>query len=196
MIGFLEGLVKVKRVDSLVVQTAGVGYLVQCGSHIAGEYECGDEIALFIETKVKETDISLFGFTEERDQDLFNELLKVHGVGPKVGLSILAKIGYEKFCQAVLAEDAKLIAKADGVGSKTASRIATDLEKYVEANFTGSRGAVLETGKKMIIMNALTGLGFNNDQSEKALDLVLAENDGSPDKDVKLLIKSCLSHLG
>jgi holliday junction DNA helicase RuvA len=196
MIGFIEGVVKVRRTDALIVSCSGVGYLIQCGAHIVDAVEEGQSVELFIETKVKETDISLYGFFDEDEQDLFNNLLKVQGVGGKVALSILSKVGYETFCQAVLNDDAKTIARADGVGAKTAQRIATDLKKFVESVFDGAHLATIEIGVRNIAIQGLKGLGFTDKDVNAALEKVVASNDNVAEMKSQELIKKSLAYLG
>lgn len=195
MIGFLEGVVRVRRTDALIVSCAGVGYLIQCGPRVVDAVEEGQSVEFFIETKVKETDISLYGFVDEDEQNLFNQLLKVQGVGGKVALNILA-MGYDRFCQAVMGDDAKAISSADGVGPKLAQRVATDLKKYVEANFDGAHLATIEVGARNIATQGLKGLGFTEAQAAKAFEKVAAANDNVASMNGQELIKKALAHLG
>jgi Holliday junction DNA helicase RuvA len=196
MIGFIEGIVKARREDALIISCGGVGYLVLCGSHIASTVDEGQAIELFIETKVKETDISLYGFREQDEQDLFNHLLKVQGVGGKVALSILSKIEYNDFCQAVLDDNVKAISRADGVGPKMAHRIVSDLKKFVENVFDGSHLSAIDVGSRNIALQGLKGLGFSEGQASDAFEMVAAANGNAAAMNGQELIKKALVYLG
>ena len=176
MIGFIEGTVRVKKNGRMIVKVpAGVGYDVQCPAHLLQDTEVGEEVALHVVTRVSETDIALFGFDREEDSDLFVKLCSVQGIGGKVGLSLIGDVGYERFCRAVVEEDAKTICRADGVGKKVAQRIIMGMADYVAETFQYDAEASVDLETKTQTMTALEKMGVPPKQASDLIDGVIAE---------------------
>jgi Holliday junction DNA helicase RuvA len=160
MIGFLQGQVKFCNDDRIVVLAGGVGYNVYCCEDLINSTEEGDEIELYIEPKISETDFILFGLKDYEQQILFQELCKVQGLGGKTALTLLSHLGYEGICYAVIEEDFKTISTTKGIGPKIAKKVCVDLAKFVSNNFEGSSELLIDTGTSKIVKSALTSMGI------------------------------------
>ena len=123
MIAFLKGMVEDITGNSLVLDVHGVGYEVLVPGQILDLMGgTGQEIKLYTYMQVREDAVILFGFLTKDDLQMFRMLIAVNGVGPKAGLAILSALGADDLRFAVLADDAKRIAKTPGIGAKTAQK--------------------------------------------------------------------------
>jgi len=128
MIGFLRGILVLKKPPSLVVDVHGVGYEVDAPmSTFYGLPEVGGEVLLYTHLAVREDAHSLFGFISETERTLFRTLIKVNGVGAKLALGILSGLSAEEFHRAVEYQDTARLVRLPGVGKKTAERLIIEL---------------------------------------------------------------------
>ncbi len=127
MIGMINGVCLMAGTGEAIVDCGGVGYLLQCGSRTLGNMAEGQPIRLHVETHVRETAITLFGFHTEEERAWFVGLQSVQGVGPKAALAILDIMSPGEILSAASLEDKTAFARASGVGPKLAGRIATEL---------------------------------------------------------------------
>jgi len=128
MIGFLRGILVLKKPPSLVVDVHGVGYEVDAPmSTFYGLPEVGVEVLLYTHLAVREDAHSLFGFISETERTLFRTLIKVNGVGAKLALGILSGLSAEEFHRAVEYQDTARLVRLPGVGKKTAERLIIEL---------------------------------------------------------------------
>ncbi len=127
MIGMLTGTCLMAGTGEAIIDVGGVGYLLQCGSRTLGNLSVGEVICLHVETHVRETAITLYGFHSEEERAWFVRLQSVQGVGPKAALAILDILTPGEILSAASLEDKAAFARAKGVGPKSASRIAIEL---------------------------------------------------------------------
>lgn len=177
MIYCLSGKIVKKTLDAVVLQCGGVGYYAQCPASVAGALPgVGGEATLYTVMSVTENDVSLYGFATEQQQECFEMLTAVSGVGPKVGLAILNVMEPDRVALAISAGDHKAFKAASGVGPKLAQRIVLELKDKVVRGFAGgvsledvagvSSEAAAAQGAGQAIA-ALVSLGYS--QSEAAL---------------------------
>lgn len=181
MIATLTGRVLAKSVDRAVVDVGGVGYEVMLASDaIARLPEKGREVFLHIHTNVREDAITLFGFVEEEEKELFLILRTVTGIGPKLALAMLSGMRVVEISQAILAGDLKRLTMLPGVGKKTAERICVELKEKVAHLSRGAMPFSVE-GQDVIVvagsvvadaLSALTNLGYPDSVARKALEAV------------------------
>src|SRR3546814_20811475 len=126
MFASLSGLVERCGDGSVVVDVNGVGYLVRCPAPVAAE-ACGKSSRLFIETIVREDSITLYGFLSDMQREWFRVLVTVQSIGAKTAVAVLSVLSVGELARAVSSGDSKEIARADGVGPKSAGRNATQL---------------------------------------------------------------------
>jgi Holliday junction DNA helicase RuvA len=128
MIGFLRGVLVVKKPPSLLVDVGGVGYEVDAPmSTFYALPDLGAEITLYTHLSIREDAHSLFGFISETERTLFRTLIKVNGVGAKLALGILSGLSAEEFHRCVEHQDTARLVKLPGVGKKTAERLIIEL---------------------------------------------------------------------
>ena len=132
MIARLRGILDSAGADYAVIDCNGVGYLVFCSRRTLGLMGGPHEaVSVHVETHVREDHIHLYGFADTAERDWFRLLTTVQGVGAKVGLAILSVLSPDQVATAIAAGDKALLARADGVGPKLASRIASELKDKV-----------------------------------------------------------------
>jgi Holliday junction DNA helicase RuvA len=132
MIAMLAGIVEQRATDSLVLDVNGVGYLVFASARTLGRVPArGEPLRLLIETHVREDHIHLYGFADEAERSWFRLLTTVQGVGARLGLAILSVLAPDALATAILAQDKGALTRADGVGPKLATRIASELKDKV-----------------------------------------------------------------
>ena len=181
MIATLTGRVLAKSADRAVVDVGGVGYEVFLATDaVARLPEKGREVFLHIHTNVREDAITLFGFLEEEEKELFLILRTVTGIGPKLALAMLSGMRVAEICQAILAGDLKRLTKLPGVGKKTAERICVELKEKVAHLSSGTLPFSVD-GQDVIVvagsvvadaLSALTNLGYPDPVARKALEAV------------------------
>jgi Holliday junction DNA helicase RuvA len=163
MIAKLTGLLDDFGADWAVIDVSGVGYLVHCSAKTLSSLGVrGDRAALFTEMQVSENDVRLIGFSSGAERDWFRLLTAVQGVGSKVALAILSTLSVEELQRACAGGDAGMVARANGVGPKLASRIVNELKDKAGA-LPSAPGAVivpLPGSASADAVSALQNLGF------------------------------------
>jgi holliday junction DNA helicase RuvA len=128
MIAKLAGILDQVSADAAIVDVGGVGYLTFCSTRTLGRLPPpGAPVKLLIETHVREDHIHLYGFADAAERDWFRLLTTVQGVGARLALSVLSALGPEQLGLAIVAQDRALLAQADGVGPRLATRIVNEL---------------------------------------------------------------------
>lgn len=167
MIGYLQGQIIAKQKNTITLLCGAVGYELHLINLLLETLNIGQEKAFFIHTKVREDDISLFGFEKQSQLDFFRLVLGVNGVGPKTALEILNS-DMDKVKNAIMQENLAFLAKVPGIGKKTAERIILDLkgkvqpESYQELTLQQDRD-LEET------IAALIGLGYQRSEVYRVL---------------------------
>lgn len=153
MIGSLRGIVSEIHAVSLLLEVAGVGYIVRVSSGTLLSVKKDDPCFMYIHDHVREDSHDLFGFIQRVEMELFERLLSVSGVGPKVALTILSVGSYDTVHRAILQGDLTVLTSVPGVGKKTAQKIILDLKGQLveEEAITGTDGEVID---------ALVSLGY------------------------------------
>lgn len=167
MIGMLVGKIEQRTTEYVIVMTAGgVGYLVFLPLNDLAEVAEGESVKLWVHTSVREDAITLYGFLSESAYKLFEMLLTVKGVGPKIALGILSSTQPENFILAVQNKDLHYLTQLPGIGKKGAERMLLELkDKFgtVESNEwqpAATKTVVAESNAVTEAMDALTSLGY------------------------------------
>lgn len=169
MIGMLKGLVAYLQADYCIIETAGgVGYRVFMPAAHLAQLTLGKEIKVHIHTAVREDAVLLYGFLSSEYYDLFEILLTVSGVGPKMALGILSAIKPEEFYLAIKNKDIKVLVKLPGIGKKTAERMLLELKDKVDDTDSGDEiSETVEAGGNGAVaeaIEALLSLGYSNSE--------------------------------
>ncbi len=174
MIAHLKGQLIQKSPVSLVVDVQGVGYEVFIPLTVYYELpECGTTVSLYIHTRIREDSLKLFGFIKEADKQMFELLIRISKVGPKIALAFLSGMTGQDLTQAVFNDDISTLSAIPGVGRKTAERLALELkDKLLELNLQPETATASNTpgnGLKDDAVSALVNLGYKKAQAEQAL---------------------------
>jgi len=200
MIALLRGQLLEKQPNRLLVDVHGVGYDVQVPLstfYVAGEP--GQPVTLRIHTHVREDQIALYGFASVLEQQLFERLISVSGIGPKVALAVLSGIEPADLVRAVQQADVSRLTSIPGIGRKTAERITLELRDRLPASAVAlpaaDAAAAPPSTHRDDVISALMNLGYQRPAVEKAVDGVLkaAGRDEPPAFDV--LLRQALRHL-
>ncbi len=191
MIGYLTGKIISLKPTKVLLDVNGVGYAVSISINTFENISEKETVSLFIYTSVKEDSITLFGFFTESEKQMFELLISITGIGPKLALSILSGIQTDDLKDAILRGDISRIIAVPGIGRKTGERLVLELKNKVDQ--------VSEAGTKEIPFSvkneaaaALTTLGYNSKVADKIIrDILSAE----PNLSLEDLIKKSLSNL-
>ncbi|MCI5585407.1 MAG: Holliday junction branch migration protein RuvA [Lachnospiraceae bacterium] len=202
MIAYLKGTLEETGEDYLVLEVNGIGYQVKTpGRVLEAVSGIGSTIKLHTYTYVREDTLALYGFLTRDDLSMFQLLLGVSGVGPKGALGILSLFSAGELRMAILSQDAKAIAKAPGIGAKTAQRMLIDLKGKVsfEDTFGGTQEEVAKamTGDNYSqarndATEALTALGYSASESLKAVSAVAITEEMDSEAILKAALKKLL----
>ena len=181
MIAYLRGKVLALTAETVILDVNGVGYEAYCTGGAFAKMSQGETAELYTYLQVKEDGVTLFGFANPKEKELFLKLISVSGVGPKMGISILASLSADDFAQAVATADVKRLSAVKGLGKKTAEKIVLELHgKISAAEVLGASGesAVLAgesvgttrlSAQDEEAVSALMGLGFTRTESTQAV---------------------------
>lgn len=196
MIGFLRGRVLDKQPNRITVDVQGVGYEVHIP--LSTYYDVGREgaeIALRVHTHVREESLQLFGFLTVLEQQLFERLISISGIGPKLAIAVLSGIDSAELVGAVQRADVARLTGIPGIGRKTAERIVLELKDRV-AQLVVPAGAVADTPPadrlRADLLSALQNLGYHRPLAEKAVDAALA---GADDATFEAALRGALREL-
>ncbi len=180
MIAQLSGRILRKAPQELVVEVAGVGYRVTIPvSTFYRLGEEGSEVSLRVHTHVREDALQLYGFLSASEQGLFERLIDVAGVGPKLAVNILSGIEAPELMEALKASDVTRLTRIPGVGKKTAERLVLELRDKMAALAPAQEPALpTRSGAKDDLLSALVHLGYSRPEAEKGAERALRE-DGS-----------------
>ena len=198
MISYIKGRLEIKSKDYIVVDVGGIGYKIFMSETAINELEKGKEVKIFTYMKVREDDISLYGFLNNEELVTFELLISVGGVGAKSAITILSNITPSKFALAVITNDVNTLKKLPGIGAKTAARIILELKDKMkteqsieESKNEEIKEAIVLDNKANDALEALCVLGYTRKDVEKALS-----NINTNKLTVEEIIKQGLKYLG
>ncbi len=206
MIATLTGTLLIKAADRVVIDVGGVGYeAIVTADAVARMPEKNEPVFLYIHTNVREDAITLYGFLEEEEKELFLILKTVSGIGPKLALSMLSGLPVADICQAIGGGDVKRLTSLQGVGKKTAERICVDLKEKV-GHLAYSGGGSINTPAPLSVsensaltdaLSALLNLGYPDSVAQSALASVKKQlgDDAFAELSVEDLIRMSLRSL-
>ena len=188
MIYTLKGILRDIKEKAVVVEVGGIGLRVFVAEHVFHKLpSLGERVELFTYLRVREDEMSLYGFWEEKDLEIFELLNSISGIGPKSALNILSVAPREKLLAAIKEGRAELLTKVSGIGKKTAERIILELREKV--TLVGSEKIVGTISLDMDIEEALMGLGYGRAEVREALKKV-PEGDSKLEERLKAALKT------
>jgi Holliday junction DNA helicase RuvA len=203
MIGRLKGTLIEKQPPHLLVDVHGVGYDVLAPMSTFYQLpESGSEVVLHTHLSISETAHQLFGFHDKGDRELFRQLIKVSGVGPKMALAILSGMETSRFVGCVLEDNTAALVKVPGVGKKTAERLVIEMRDKLKGwEYAGGGAPAAEAGHSRRAANdsvaeaesALVALGYKPTEAARAVSGVLNEHDVQRSEDlIRLALRAML----
>lgn len=171
MIATLRGEVTQIEENAIVVEVGGVGLRVFVPATLRTKLKAGEAIFLYTHLVVREDALTLYGFETQADRELFNLLLGVDGVGPKVALSVLSSMTLDAVQRAVFADEAELLSRVPGVGKKTAQKMALHLKDKLKPTDALARVAAMSDTDSEVLA-ALTSLGYSVVEAQAAIQAI------------------------
>ena len=187
MIATVRGEITHVEENALVIEVGGVGLRVFVPVTLVTRYKAGETVLLHTHLIVRETELSLYGFESTGDRRLFNLLLGVDGVGPKVALSVLSTLNPETIQRAVASEEADLFARVPGVGKKTAQKIALHLQGKIKPVDTLQAVAAM-TDVDSEVLAALTALGYSVVEAQTAIQALPKDAPESVEERLRMVL--------
>jgi Holliday junction DNA helicase RuvA len=168
MIAHLRGKLIAKHPNQAIVEAAGVGYDVNISVSTFSELPAlGAEVAMFVHTHVREDALTLFGFLRAPEKQLFEKLISVSGIGPRLAITILSGMQADAAVAAIRGNNVAALTRVPGIGKKTAERMVLELRDKLEA--FGVAAATTASPVEEDVLSALVNLGYNRGLAEKAL---------------------------
>ena len=179
MIGHLKGKIISRSPPEVLLEVQGIGYEVLCPMSTIYELDnLSDDVLLFTHLSIKEDAHTLFGFITKDEKNVFRELIRVNGVGPKVALAILSNLSVHSLVECISTEDADLLAKTPGIGKKTALKLIVELQdRLSKLDLVGSLANSIEIkqnsnpNSKQAI-EALQSLGFKAKEANRMVSKI------------------------
>jgi len=181
MIAHLRGKLLAKHPNQAIVETGGVGYDVTISVPTFSDLPAiGGEVTLHIHTHVREDLIALYGFLRPSEKRLFEKLITVSGIGPKLAITILSGMAADEMVSAIRGNDILRLTRIPGIGKKTAERMVLELrDKLAAEGVTESRVTPAMSAVEEDVLSALTNLGYQRAAAERALATVEKNGKGS-----------------
>ncbi len=180
MIAQLRGRVVSRTTDELVVEVGGIGVSVVVTARTAGGLDVGEECLLTTDLVVREDSLTLFGFADAEEREIFRTVQTVSGIGPRLALTMLATLTADQIREAIAQEDVAALTTVPGVGRKGAQRIIVDLKDRlgVSAPSVDQRAATAQSWRGQVSA-ALTGLGWSAAEAQQAVQIVAQRPDAA-----------------
>ncbi|WP_460795489.1 Holliday junction branch migration protein RuvA [Microbacterium sp. GXF0217] len=196
MISSLHGVVLHAASDQVVIEVGGVGFSVAVPADVAHTARVGERLQLHTSLIVREDSLSLFGFAERDELEIFGLLLGVTGVGPKSALGVLSHLTVDQIAVAVTAEDDAPFRRVSGIGQKTAKLIVLQLAGKVHAPAPGARATTAAPDVADQVTAALVGLGWSEKVAVEAAAKTIEEASEAERTSVPALLRRTLALLG
>ncbi len=191
MIGYLRGIVRERSPARLILDVHGVGYIVHVPLTV--DAHPGDEIELRIHTHVTDSQITLYGFASDLQRQLFEQMLKVQGVGPRIALSVLSHMTPDEFLEVIRRREVRRLRDIPGIGSRVSERLVVEMAPFVQRHAAAASPApaslVVDPAKVGEILQALLALGYKKKEVES---LVRETVQRHPDASVEELLRRIL----
>ena len=177
MIAHLRGKLLAKHPNQAVVETAGVGYdvAISVSTYTSLPTE-GAEVALHIHTQVREDTLALYGFLDRNDKRIFERLITVSGVGPKLAITIQSGLPTDRLVAALRAQDHATLTRIPGVGKKLSERLVVELKDKLEDMAVAAPAMAAAGPAAEDVLSALVNLGYRRPSAQKAIEGAVAKD--------------------
>lgn len=194
MIASIKGQVLLSKENWMIVETNGIGYKVFVPNSVSNISGIGEAVSLYIYHNITDSSQALYGFHTFDEQEFFELLLSISGIGPKVALSVLNAATMQEIREAVISDNADILTNISGIGTKTAHRIVLELKNKIkigDVRPVGTKSIDVGSSANMDVYEALLRLGYNGVEARAAIKMV---PEGIKDAEKKL--KEALRNLG
>jgi holliday junction DNA helicase RuvA len=170
LIAAVEGILESRDSDSVVIKTGPLSLIVHVpGSTLSNVGKPGESVYLYTHLHLREDNISLFGFQSKGELQIFEKLISVNGVGPRLALALLTALDPQELVSGILGNNINLICSAPGVGKKLAARIILELKGKLEKEGLYEFTPVLDADENAEVLEALVNLGYSAREATQAL---------------------------
>lgn len=195
MIAYLDGIVAQKEKTGIIIDVSGVGYGVEISTQTFESLpQMGEKIKLLIYHHITDSDQRLFGFSSRKEKNLFERLITVKGIGPKLGLTILSGMSASELIEAIVTQNTSALSGISGIGKKTAQRMVLELKDKLfdesEPSIVSKDGKTLDRKEESI--SALLALGYRKSDAQKIVSSILSVK---PESGVSDIVKQALSEM-
>lgn len=201
MIRSLSGNVLSISSNGIVLDVRGIGFEIFCSRGVLNICNTGEQVTIITYLQISEAGISIYGFSDERERELFLKITAIKGIGGKTGISVLNSLSGDEIIKGVVFSDAAIFTRVPGIGKKTAERICFELKNLIPEEFLSQinvpgKISAGQSSTTSTVSEALRSLGFNQGDINAALGIVRAAfGDDFPDLDEERMIKAALKEL-
>jgi len=188
MIATLRGEVSQIEENAIILEVGGVGLRVFVPSPLKTRLKVGESLMLYTHLVVRQDALILYGFESQADRELFNILLGVDGVGPKVALSVLSSMTLDSIQRAVFADEGDVLSRVPGVGKKTAQKMALHLKDKLKPTDALARVAAMSDTDSEVLA-ALTALGYSVVEAQAAIQSLPKDAPGDTEERLRLALQ-------
>ncbi len=188
MITTIEGELAHKAADHVVVAIGGIGVEVSAPFSTIERLQ-SERVFLYTRLVLREDSLSLYGFATAAERELFDAVLKISGIGPKLAVSILSTLSVENIRHAVANDRPEIISRVPGIGKKTAQKIVLELQDKFPAGLDGAP-QVVEDDSSAVVMDALTGLGYSVVEAQAAVQAIPRDASQNIEERIRLALQS------
>lgn len=190
MITQLSGRLLEKNPTEIIIDCAGVGYLVRISLNTYSNIGDDEHLRIYTELIIREDAHSLYGFSDKTERELFRHLISVSGIGPNTAMIMLSSLTPDSIAQAIISEDVRTIQGIKGIGAKTAQRLIIDLrDKMLKMDLSLQNIVGTNNTNRNDALTALVSLGFDRRAADKALDKASSGSDDSVERLIKEALK-------
>lgn len=190
MIASLTGKLETADTNSVVIDVNGVGYLVYMPANaLSAIGVVGSDIKVYTHLHVREDVLALYGFAASEELSLFETLITVSGIGPKLGMAMLSAMTVEQLTMAIAAGDANTLRQISGIGKKTSERIILELKDKIETKIL-TMPVTRATDSNNDVIAALVSLGYSVTEAARAASTVPSDQEMSLQEKVRLALQS------
>lgn len=194
MFSYMKGKIAELNLDYLILENNNIGYNITISSNAYNVFLGKEDALVYTELIVREDSLTIYGFLDREELDTFKLLQSVSKIGPKVAIGVLSKYTPKQIKQYISNEDANMLSKAPGLGSKTSQRIILELKDKIsisEEDMIDEKSYYGEIGEESEVVSALVNLGYNKNEVIKAI-----RNKDLTNKSIEEAIKIALVEMG
>jgi len=194
MIVQITGILKYKNINELIIETNGIGYLCNISTTTFNQLPALEEkFTILTFLHIMENKHSLYGFIDQEERQLFNLLISVSGIGPKIAIQLLSKTDNKQMSSMIIRSDVKMLSSLPGIGPKTAQRLIIELkDKFTFTDYESIPSDRKFSKNQQDAYNALLTLGYKSIDIQNKIQNIVVSN---PDITTEELIKNCLKDL-